>query len=111
MSEEDEIAAWLRAQAEGDNEAARGGEAYYCEGCRVLHDPSAEAQDEAARAQSVLAVLDDYETMRKLAEAAWEQEAGAHSLYDQARTLKWTVRKLAHGYRFREGYEAEEWKP
>lgn len=110
MRVEDEVAAWLRAQAEADIKAAGDGKAYYCEYCLELHAVPVKAQDEAARAESVVAVLDDFEATWKLAEAAWEHEAGVHSLYDQARTLKRTVRKLAYGYRFREGYE-EAWRP
>lgn len=151
---EDEIAAWLRKQAEADKAAAealigdgwtgmwridRYGAVHDCgfgeellKG--VVHDRASwrsvdvakvrraqaeaahvkihEPAGEVARAESVLAVLDDYETAWKLAEAAWEQEdEAAHSLGDQARTLKRTVRRLAYGYRHREGYKEAEWKP
>jgi Family of unknown function (DUF6221) len=113
---EDEIAAWLREQAEADiKTAGRSGETYFSESlpqwARDMLPGKAwaarDAQDKAARAESVLAVLGDYETTRRLAEAAWEQEAGAHSLYDQARALRRTVRKLAYGYRRREGWRPE----
>ena len=89
---EDECAVWLRRQAQAD--LARHGA----------------GTDEGARAGALLSVLGDYEAAWNLAVPAWERDEGAHALYDQARTLKRTVRKLAYGYRFREGYE-EAWKP
>ena len=91
----------------GDTVAYVRGRSHVANGRHMeRHDP----RDAAARAESVLSVLDEYEAKWKLAVEAWERDEGAHALYDQARTLKRTVRKLAYGYRFREGYE-EAWKP
>ncbi len=67
-------------------------------------------RDTIARCEFELAVLDEFEAYWRLAVAAWEAEAGVHSLYDQARTLKRTVRRLGYSYRFKDGYR-QEWKP
>lgn len=117
----DELAAWLRRQAEEDRAAARRalnvrGEWYLAmqqaHACTdtveigpayqhlVAHDP----RTEIARAESVLAVLGAYETTWQAAEASWHQEDGNSSLRDQARGLRRAVRRLAWGYRYREGY-------
>lgn len=126
---DDEIAAWLRAQAEADlarAQAATPGEWAALDGGVMsiedetqwpvsitqsrrdradrVHIAAHDPRTEVARAESVLAVLDAYETGRKLAEAAWEQDG------DWVRGLRRAVRLLAYGYRHREGYE-EGWKP
>lgn len=127
---EDEIAAWLRAQAEADIKAAgvatdgpweidgsaiRGAARSYSGGKPrdvlvvkhtwrqeaehvIRHDP----RTEAARAESVLAVLRLYDVAVTVAEA----KAGPAK---SAEVLRLVVRDLAAGYRFREGFK-EEWK-
>ena len=137
----EEIAAWLRAQAEADLTLARsagGGEWHTlcrCEGecdgtspCEEVegddiriyaegghdcwqadhiaaHDP----RDEIARAESVLAVLDEH---ARLDDSIWCRtcdpggESGDSAAWYPCRTL----RLLAYGYRHREGWQ-DGWKP
>jgi hypothetical protein len=138
VSTEDEIAAWLRAQAEADLEAAQKatpgpwefegdvpdvGDLYsaHDENLRTVartrdrqvangqhmerHDPLTEK----ARAESVLAVLDEH---ARLNDSIWCRtcdpagESGDSAAWYPCRT----VRLLACGYRHREGFK-EAWKP
>lgn len=143
MSETDEIAAWLRSQAEADIEAAgkatpgpwapeeplltdvvtsallgRVADCSVGTGYRAQSLPDArhiarhDPLTEKARAESVLAVIDDYE-----AADGFDLEEGVHDGrdYDErerdeavAGALDGVIRLLAAGYRFREGWK-ESW--
>jgi hypothetical protein len=99
VSETDEIAAWLRKQAEVDLAKATA-PTYACEllppwARGMLSDGARDARsagDEAARAESVTV-----------------ERAGAGPP-KPAEVLRIVVRQLACGYRHREGYRTE-WKP
>lgn len=130
VSETDEIAAWLRAQAEADIEAAgkatpgpwkddgspacmvfqpaapRG--IAWCSNARPDEDLANSAHiarhdplTETARAESVLAVLKLYDLAVTVAEA----KAGPAK---SAEIMRLVIRDLAAGYRHREGYQ-ESW--
>lgn len=90
-AEDDECATWLREQAAGIVAAARGPE-------------------EAAPAESVLAVIREYERLWQWAADDAELGAADRSTQNQAKALKKAVRLLAYGYRHREGWQ-ETWKP
>jgi hypothetical protein len=101
---EDEIAAWLRTQAEADPWRAGRPSGVFVDDLRT----------EAARAESVLAVLVEYEGA-----AGFDLEAGVSEGrdYDERErddavkdALGHVVRLLAYGYRRREGWK-EAWKP
>lgn len=135
----DEIAAWVRRQAEEDLAAA--GEAtpgpWEFEGDDPTDDELYSAHDEnllptvawtrdrqvangrhmerhdppteAARAESVLAILDLYDATLT---ADGSAGPGERLVIDgRVSALSRTVRLLAWGYRRRDGYKAEEWKP
>jgi hypothetical protein len=96
---DDEVAAWLRVQAEADIWRAEKAAGVFMDSPRT----------EAARAESVLAVLDEHEAAAALAEA---EAAGLRGVLARAclGTLGRTVLLLAYGYRYREGWR-EGWKP
>jgi Family of unknown function (DUF6221) len=142
MSEVGEIAAWLRAQAEADIEAANAAtpgpwefegddptddELYSTRDENLLptvawtrdrnvangrhmerHDPLTET----ARAESVLAVLDDYARTAAIANPPQcpQGEIAGRDYLDAKRelaALDHVVRLLAYGYRRREGFKGE----
>jgi len=107
---EDEIAAWLRAQAEADAWRAEKAAGVFMDSPRTG----------AARAESVLAVLDDYAAtlaVKEVIEAKLRagEDPGTNAGYLEAlrelAVYRSVTRRLAYGYRHREGYKPEEWKP
>jgi hypothetical protein len=73
----------------------------------ALHDP----RTEAARAESVLLVIGEYEVAALTFEASREKPGGVpESIYGLVRGLGRVVRLLAWGYRHREGYQ-QGWAP
>jgi hypothetical protein len=135
----EEIAAWLRKQAEEDKAAAeratdgpwsidgmtvrgttraysgaREGEVLVIahtwpqeSGHITRHDP----RTEGARAESVLAVLGEYDAAVAVINAGLASGMGVGpGGTATAKALRRTVGLLARGYRFRPGYD-ERWKP
>jgi hypothetical protein len=105
MSEVGEIAAWLRVQAEADLWRAERAAGVFMDNPRT----------EAARAESVIAVLDDRERTAAIASPAEcpQGEIAGRDYLDALRelaVLDRVVRLLAAGYDSRDGYK-EEWRP
>jgi hypothetical protein len=134
------MSVWLREQAEADLSAAKAAtpgpwefegddptddEVFDVPHCRPVaftrgdarqvangqhiarHDPLTEA----ARAESVLAVVREYEAAALIFDANRERPGGAgHSVFGLVRGLQRVMRLLALGYRYREGYR-QEWAP
>ena len=98
-AEDDEIAVWLRQQAEADVARAQMAGVF-------VSDP----RTEGARAESVLAVLAEYESAWRDAGKYEDLGVTDRSLNNRAKAFKRVVRLLAFGYRYREGWQ-EEWKP
>lgn len=108
MSEDEEIASWLREQAEYDGwRAGRAGV--------FVSDP----RTEAARAEAILAVLGDYAATLAVKDgveaklAAGRNPEPNDSYLEALRELavyRLVARRLAYGYRSREGYKLE-WAP
>ena len=97
----------------GDTVAyVRGGDRNVANGRHMeRHDPLTET----ARAESVLAVLDDYDRTAVIAnppECPQGETAGRDYLdaLRELAALDHVVRLLAYGYRHREGFK-EEWRP
>lgn len=146
MSEEDEIAAWLRRQAEADWRAAMPERVpclapvpsveWRAEGTRVTDGAGAQVavfrtareaahaarqSPEAAlgAAHAVLAVLDDYAATLAVKESceaklrAGEKlppNSGYLEAYRELAVYRSVVRRLAHGYRHRDGHQPG-WAP